>query len=386
MTILNKNKFPYIKQSGNTYEIDWTSKTYIFSLRDWSDKDHWYCEINSGDPFSHYKIEHLIETDILRKIKSDDKTFLVIANSYEGFLHIVEPLYRRLVIESRIPANKIILLSESIDVGNEIKSVAKQYSQNLINFEWLSGFEYMTKKYKAKLTQSPLTLEMKDYEKSFLNFNRRWRMHRPTIVAALATKGILEKGFVSLGNDGGGKDWSNIFNDIDYFHQNKNLKDLMNQYKENIRTLPDLYLDTENLKENQADLTELTNYYYENSYFSLVSESNFYTTRGFENSRFLTEKTFKPIIQGHPFLLISVPNSLKVLKILGYKTFHPFIDESYDAELDDELRMLKIIAEVEKLCNLSKNDLKSFLLNSKSIAEFNKNKILNKKSFSIKII
>ena len=42
------------------------------------------------------------------------------------------------------------------------------------------------------------------------------------------------------------------------------------------------------------------------------------------------------------------PHSLKKLKEFGYKTFHPFIDESYDNEEDDLKRMQMIFDELDK--------------------------------------
>lgn len=47
---------------------------------------------------------------------------------------------------------------------------------------------------------------------------------------------------------------------------------------------------------------------------------------------FITEKTTKPIRAGIPFVMIAQENYLKKLKQLGFKTFHPYINESYDQE------------------------------------------------------
>lgn len=56
----------------------------------------------------------------------------------------------------------------------------------------------------------------------------------------------------------------------------------------------------------------------------------------------LTEKTFKPICLGMPFVLASTHGSLKYLREYGFKTFGDFWDESYDDETDDFLRLEKI--------------------------------------------
>ena len=65
---------------------------------------------------------------------------------------------------------------------------------------------------------------------------------------------------------------------------------------------------------------------------------------------FLSEKLVKAIGNCHPFIVLSTPNYLEQLKIYGYKTFEPHINESYDKELDPELRMVKALDQIEKIC------------------------------------
>jgi hypothetical protein len=62
----------------------------------------------------------------------------------------------------------------------------------------------------------------------------------------------------------------------------------------------------------------------------------------------LTEKTFKPIALGMPFIIVGTQGSLKYLRSYGFKTFGDLWDESYDDEPDDSLRIEKI-AQVLKL-------------------------------------
>jgi hypothetical protein len=62
----------------------------------------------------------------------------------------------------------------------------------------------------------------------------------------------------------------------------------------------------------------------------------------------LTEKTFKPIALGMPFVIVGTQGSLKYLRSYGFKTFGDLWDESYDDEPDDSKRIEKI-AQVLKL-------------------------------------
>lgn len=64
---------------------------------------------------------------------------------------------------------------------------------------------------------------------------------------------------------------------------------------------------------------------------------------------FLTEKTFKPIMYGHPFIMYGQPRSLEYLKTLGFKTFPNIFDESYDTITDTNKRREKIIEQIQKM-------------------------------------
>ena len=67
----------------------------------------------------------------------------------------------------------------------------------------------------------------------------------------------------------------------------------------------------------------------------------------------LTEKSFKPIALGMPFVLTATAGSLAYLKSYGFKTFGKFWDESYDLETDDFVRAEKVAAVLKQLDDLS---------------------------------
>ena len=75
------------------------------------------------------------------------------------------------------------------------------------------------------------------------------------------------------------------------------------------------------------------------------------------NGVFLTEKTFKPIKYGQPFIILGTPNSLEYLRDQGYKTYSPWIDESYDQEHDVRFRWYAIMEIARKISNMSLEEL-----------------------------
>ena len=67
----------------------------------------------------------------------------------------------------------------------------------------------------------------------------------------------------------------------------------------------------------------------------------------------LTEKSFKPIALGMPFVLSATSGSLEYLRGYGFQTFGAFWDESYDIETDDFVRAEKVAAVLKQLDDLS---------------------------------
>jgi hypothetical protein len=66
----------------------------------------------------------------------------------------------------------------------------------------------------------------------------------------------------------------------------------------------------------------------------------------------LTEKTFKPIAMGMPFVIVGTQGSLRYLRSYGFKTFGDLWDESYDDEPDDSRRIEKIAHTLKLLDDL----------------------------------
>ena len=66
----------------------------------------------------------------------------------------------------------------------------------------------------------------------------------------------------------------------------------------------------------------------------------------------LTEKTFKPIALGMPFVIVGTRGSLEYLRSYGFRTFEGIWDESYD-QADDDVRIERIASLLRSLDELS---------------------------------
>jgi len=102
---------------------------------------------------------------------------------------------------------------------------------------------------------------------------------------------------------------------------------------------------------------------YVDTYFSLVAETVFeypYSLR--------SEKIYKPIAIGHPFVVAANRGFYRDLHKAGFKTFHNLIDEDFDL-IDNGLdRLNRITQVVQDLCS---QDLDSFVVAARDICVYN---------------
>ncbi len=145
-------------------------------------------------------------------------------------------------------------------------------------------------------------------------------------------------------------------------------EDNIEEYTSNLEKMLPYEDDTTQLLDNQKQSFGVRNNkkeWYANSYFHLVTETFF------GPNVFLSEKIFKPISNLQPFLVFGDYLTLAELRRLGFKTFEPFIDESYDLEKDPKKRMLLLEKELLKLKNMSIEELHSWYYSITDILLYN---------------
>jgi hypothetical protein len=73
----------------------------------------------------------------------------------------------------------------------------------------------------------------------------------------------------------------------------------------------------------------------------------------------ITEKTFKPIALGMPFVIVGTQGSLEYLRSYGFRTFEGIWDESYDLAEDDVriARIASLLRSLDELTPAGKQDL-----------------------------
>lgn len=308
------------------------------------DKEYYCIYFLTGDVLK--SAEKFIPTDILDEIRHQN-LHLLLSNNLEGLLDSVDYV-QEFIERLNIPASKVTLLTSAYDMPNSIIKTVVTDAFELIQQTKISKPKANTK-----------------FTKRFIYPNHRWRLHRPALVALLASKNLLDYGYVSLRQADDGLSWETCYTDI------------INKYPElqnfDITSIPELYIDDTEFDVGYPE--ELSKSYYEQSCFSIVSETNFYSP----SSRFFSEKTYKNIEYEMPFIFVGRPHSLSLLRDKGYKTFSPYINEDYDTVEDDDQRLLMIANEIERLCNLPEYDLLEIVEQVRPICEYNRQVLINKK-------
>ena len=207
-----------------------------------------------------------------------------------------------------------------------------------------------------------------EFDKTFVSLNRlctKERSYRLNLVAEIMERGLMDEGYVSL----------------QLFNNNKSiLKDEL--FDPNSLLSKDAKIKSFNqLNKIQSNLTldafdvpgsASANMGYEehkllqSGLWNIVTETVFY-----HKKLHLTEKIFKPIVVQRPFILVAAPGNLAYLKTYGFKTFDRWIDESSDLEEDDDKRIQMIVDEIEKLSNLSWNEMLAMYEEMREVLEYN---------------
>jgi hypothetical protein len=174
-----------------------------------------------------------------------------------------------------------------------------------------------------------------DYKKLYINTNRRARVHRFLLMDDIIDNGLLDLGYNSWGGvlKGELEECKRIRPDTKVF--DTEFDKIGNQ-----NLLVDKPWDTFEQKEC------------EESFLYLVTE-----TMTDNKVLFISEKTWKPIAIGMPFIAFGNPGTLSKLKKWGYKTFNKWWDESYDLEWDVQVRTKLICSILKKLSTYSRDDI-----------------------------
>jgi len=303
----------------------------------------------------------------------DKYQLICIDNSLEAHRNVIDLIYSEFVIKRNVPEHKLCFVGSCPEYYNEIQTVAKKYNKQCIKFEIFYHYERATKSIHPNLNGVKVSVDRKNtaIKKKYINLTRQYRTHRTNLLNYLYLNNLLDCGYNSCPS-------INLFTKVH----------LQSDFVPGLKEKLPLIVDTDNFKINLGLISEDCSInlnllrFFKSSMFSIITETHY------ENIeyRVLSEKIFKYVIFKHSFILLSVPNSLKLFKALGYKTFSPYINEEYDNIIDDTERFNYITQEIHRLCNLNDDEVQTFLSNVKPIVDYNYDLYMSKNKYVYRMI
>lgn len=210
--------------------------------------------------------------------------------------------------------------------------------------------------------------------KKFLCLNRTLRPHRVVLAKFALELNLLENSIFSFVNKES-YDIPNLQRDLRYF----TYTDL--DIAEQIYNLIPYQLDTHHLSKEERlgfNTSNSNKPWFADTYVHIITETRFM----YGSTPFISEKTYRPISNLQPFIMVGNYHSLRYLKEFGFKTFSPFIDESYDDEIDYKIRMQKIYSEIEKLNNMPINEIHDWYYSITNILLHNQKHLMDLSSIN----
>lgn len=210
--------------------------------------------------------------------------------------------------------------------------------KNLFKFYYLDHWVYHL---------DPNAINYKPIEKLYINLNRTLRYHRCILMDYIIDNDLLNDGYNT---------WSNGSVVREYLQKNTDSKINKNTYD---------ILDFEDIgRSNPTFATPIE--FCKKTFLFLVTET-YYDSTNF----FISEKTYKPISIGMPFMILGNPGTLEYLREKGYLTFSRWFDENYDQDAPLEDRIQIIINNLKYIKSLSNTELMKMFYEMRIICNHN---------------
>lgn len=272
------------------------------------------------------------------------KAYILISYANEGDLLYYKDKINKLINEMNLPKSNILVLHGDHNVNNFLDCPFTYIPVTVFNW-WLHD--------RIVFIKPPIEYRP---EKLFVSYNRHVKEDRARLILEFINNNLLDVGHVSCGTLI--SEWKLTEDEI------KILKSLEGLSPDGVK------LTGENA-DNPILMLNKTNF--ETSFVSVVTETEART----DDILYYTEKIFKPIILGHPFMVLGGKNQLQLLKDMGYKTFDKWWDESYDNESGYENRIKKIISNLLYLKTKTPEELMQMRIEMKDVLKHNQSVCFN---------
>lgn len=241
--------------------------------------------------------------------------------------------------------------------------LADEFNNTVTNYTTVSVDPFTTwlpRDYMARDSVVP-PYQPVDDKNLYLCYNRTGRIHRKFLLSNIQYKNLFHRGLISCGN----------FFNKDHIRYDLDRYDLgyLTDSAMQVCDMTPIEIDMDLRTNNPA--VDINEDHYRRTFISLMPETHYE-----EGIHFRSEKIWKTLAVGHPFLVLSCSGFLRSLKELGFRTFDKWIDESYDNEPDWVKRVDMLTDEIKRLSYLNidrlqeiRQEMYSTLLHNKMLCK-----------------
>ena len=321
-------------------------------------------EVSMGGTIISRPTEAIV-LELLEAHKNGSRKFFFVNMSETIMPFIISKIHRIANLVSRVIDSQDLIYVAGSPEGQEIydkiylDTISKEtFWKNKISILSVHAFQYYTQQF-FQIHNNMITYEIKEKSKDFLCFNKEARLHRLRLLERMLKHNYIGKGYYSFqGSDGWLNNISNAPKEFSYIKQNKDL------FPIRLNITPE--------RSNPVDINAQDLKYFDDSYYSIVTETLFYIpVNNIEDCLFISEKTYKCFAAKHPFIMMCRPHTMAELRKMGYKTFSPMIDESYDSIQNDHDRMAAIWSEITRLAQQTPDEWIEWQTKIKEIVDYN---------------
>ena len=333
----------------NNYKLILDTHCEVYDLlKPWMDAEFWNFEehINKGKfvPGAIYVIgrqQFYVNRELIKHLVIDSIIKVILSNPAEGSDTIRTHCDTEFHIVDLVKSKKILIIG-----GGDMDSSwpCLQYDSFLPKL-----YDYTENLEACARSNEIYNNKIKPYK--FLFLNGRARSHRRYLLDRFLNSGLLKQSiWTNLDHANGPIQYLNSCYEVERYHAQLDTPTDNSFVKQHLFNAEwgEIYLKAEP---------------YIDTYFSVVTETVFNYPYSFR-----TEKIWKPVAIGHPWIAAANYGYYRDMHNLGFKTFGHVIDESFDLIDHNPTRLERIATVVEDLCQ---QDLVKFLEECYTVCKYN---------------
>jgi hypothetical protein len=299
-----------------------------------------------------------IPSELINLIKNKKIRIIIAADKEGGSMNISNQnaflSTTNAMIEIGLPAGSVLIIQGNFKIKEDYEKWLKNNNvPKMFEVQYSSHFTELFFNKDNLPSETSIDSSVEHAKFDFNSLNRVYRSHRGSHCYYLAKNKLLDNGIVSCNSisltDHAGAETVNAS---------------IEQFSHILKTYYPRFVDGDWSNTNAAGFHN--HEFYKNSLITFVTETKFD-----EDVVFPTEKIYKPIVFGHPLIVLASAGTLRAIQELGFKIDWCGIDPSYNDIVNHRERFLKTHKILRWWIDLPRKEKVNRILRSRETIEHN---------------